>query len=512
MKEKFLKPEHKEFMDAVSFYNLYKLDDAINVFNAHHRKDRNGLSLLIEDGQTKNGEVVIINGVFHTKEHDILKLPQYEELTPFQVFLILQCNKNMQAAIMEIERKHMNRDIPYVRVGVDYFKIIMKPDRYSIERQELKRWTKTELVTDYGKKVTELIPKFDDFTIEPDNINYRDVIKSKNNIYRNLYAKFDHQPEPGEWKWTKILMEHVFGEQYEQGIKYMQWLYRAPKQILPILVLASKDRKTGKTTFINWINQIFGANATIINPSDLTSDFNGSYAGSNIIAIEETMLDKNTSIEKLKSITTAKYISVNKKHVDHYKVPFFGKVIIATNNVTNFARIDDEEIRFWTRLIPTIQYENLDIEDDLVREIPAFLNHLLELPMPEVKSRMGLAFEEIQNDVLDEVKKESKPTLFKEIMLAVMDYFDKEEMEDELKITLSELKSYFFPHDRQYNQAYIKKILIDHFHFPVVMDLQRYVPLTGGDKKRGRPYVFKRDMFENIEWENGEIKEDTVPF
>lgn len=512
MKEKFLKPEAKDFMDAVSFYNLYKLEDAVNIFNLFHKKNRNGQSLFIEDGKTKDNEVIVKDGLFHTKEHEILKLPQYEVLTPFQVFMILQANKNIQAAIMEIERKHMNRDIPYLRVGVDYFKLIEKPDRYGIDRQELKRWTKTELVTDYGKKITELIPKFDDFTIEPDNKNYRPVIKTKSNIYRNLYAKFDHVPKEGEWKWTKILLEHIFGEQYEQGIKYMQWLYLSPKQILPILVLASKDRKTGKTTYINWINQIFGSNATIINPSDLTSDFNGSYSTSNIIAIEETMIDKNTSIEKLKSITTAKYISVNKKHVDHYKIPFFGKVIIATNNVTNFARIDDEEIRFWIRLIPNVKYENLNIEDDLVKEIPAFLSYLQSIEMPEVKSRMGLSFDEITNDYLDEVKKESKPTLFKEIMISVTEIFDQNPDMEQFSMTLSEIKTLWFSYDKNYNSAYIKKILIEHYKFPVNIKPTYYTPLNSIEKKRGRVYTFRKDMFENIEWENGEPKPDSLPF
>jgi hypothetical protein len=511
MKEKFLKPENKEHMDAVTFYNLYKLDDAINLFNSCHRKNRDGKSLVIENGKTKNNEVVIENDLFITTEHEMLKLPPHETLTPFQVFLVLQANKNVLAAIMEIERKYMNRDIPFIRVGVDYYKVISKPDRYSISRQELKRWTKSELITDYGKKICELIPKYDDFTIEPSNLNYEPVIVTQNNVFRNLYSKFDHEPKYGDWKWSKILMEHVFGEQYEQGLKYMQWLYLNPKQILPILVLASKERKTGKTTFINWINQIFGANATIINPSDLTSDFNGSYSTSNIIAIEETMIDKSTSIEKLKSITTAKYISVNKKHIDHYKIPFFGKVIIATNNVINFARIDDEEIRFWIRLIPDVKYENLNIEDDLVKEIPAFLHHLKTLPPPVSHSRMGFLPDEIDNDILHEVKKESKPTLFKEILLKIIDYFDKDDAL-ELYMTLSDIKEYWFLNNHQYNTAYIKRILVDHFKFPENITPSYYIPINSAEKKRGRVYVFKREMFENIEWKNEELDNGTLPF
>lgn len=512
MKEKFLKPENKEHMDAVSFYNLYKLDDAINLFNSHHRRATKGGFLFIEDGKTKNGEVIIKDNIFITKEHENLKLPPHEILTPFQVFLVLQANKNMSAAIMEIERKYMNRDIPYLRVGVDYFKIIKKPDRYNIDREELKRWTKSELITDYGKKVCELIPKFDDFTIEPCNINYQPIIKTKHNIYRNLYYSFDHKPKKGEWKWTEILLRHIFGEQYEQGIKYMQWLYLMPRQILPILVLGSVERSTGKTTFINWCNQLFGANMTIINPSDLTSDFNGSYATCNVIAIEETMLDKDTSIEKLKSVNTAKYISVNKKHIDHHKIPFFGKIMIGTNKPSKFARIDKEEIRFWIRVVGHIQESNLNIEEDLVDEIPAFLHYLQSIPMPEIKSRMGFSPEEINNDDLEELKKESKPTLFKELMEKIIDYFDSNDA-NEFSMTLSDIKNFWFSHNHNYSMSYIKTILTDHFNMPKTPDLNYYYPISGNlEKKRGRIYKFSRDMFENIKWEFNDQNDGIIPF
>lgn len=515
MSENFLKPEHKDYMDAVTFYNKHKLDDAVNLFNACHRRNNKGLYLFLENNTTRDGEVVVKDGLFHTLNHDTLKLPANETLTPFQVFLILQANKNMQAAVMEIERKYMGRDIPYLRVGVDYYKIIKKPDRYAIDREELKRWTKSELVTDYGKKVTELIPKFDDFTIEPNNVSYQPIIKTKTNIYRNLYSKFEHVPAEGSFEWSELLLRHIFGEQYELGVKYMQCLYLMPKQILPILVLASEDRTTGKTTFINWCNQIFGGNATIINPSDLTSDFNGSYASCNVIAIEETMLDKNTSIEKLKSITTAKYISVNRKNIDHHKIPFFGKVIIATNNTRTFARIDDKEIRFWIRQIPEITTRNSDIETNLVNEIPAFLHHLSTLPPIDTsKSRMIFTPEEINNSVLEEVKKESKPTLFKEIMINVIEYFDANEVE-EIHMILDDIKKLWFHNKHDYSKNYIKKILVDHFHMPIVPENRYYVPIEGvfdRRKKKGRYYTFSREMFDNIEWNKYSDEVDKPPF
>ena len=45
-----------------------------------------------------------------------------------------------------------NQEVPYVRIGTDYFKIIHKPDRFGIDRKDLKKWTKDEIKQDHGNK------------------------------------------------------------------------------------------------------------------------------------------------------------------------------------------------------------------------------------------------------------------------------------------------------------------------------------------------------------------------
>ena len=51
------------------------------------------------------------------------------------------------------------KKVPYIRVGVDYFKVIEKDDRYGIQRKELKRWNKAEIIQDHDKKYLDLIAK-----------------------------------------------------------------------------------------------------------------------------------------------------------------------------------------------------------------------------------------------------------------------------------------------------------------------------------------------------------------
>jgi len=126
---------------------------------------------------------------------------------------------------------------------------------------------------------------------------------------------------------------------------------------------------TGKadreTTFLNWLNMIFGDNCVLINPSDLTSDFNSSYATANVIEIEETLIEKSITVEKLKALSTGKFVSVNEKFISNYKLPFFGKIILASNNEDKFAKVDDEEIRFFVRKVGKPKYKNHDVENDL---------------------------------------------------------------------------------------------------------------------------------------------------
>ena len=158
---------------------------------------------------------------------------------------------------------------PFIRVGINYFKIIEKKDRFGTKHTELKQWNKQEIVEDNGRAALKEVVKYDDFTIEPDNIKYKSAVDGCYNMYR----KFPHRPKAGSWKWTEILMKHIFGEQYEQGITYLQVCYTLPKQALPVLVLVSEKRQTGKSTFIDWMNAIFGNNMGIINPDDIGRDF-----------------------------------------------------------------------------------------------------------------------------------------------------------------------------------------------------------------------------------------------
>lgn len=383
---------------------------------------------------------------------------------------------------------------PYIRVGVDYWKIIIKKDRYGIERRELKRWTKDALLTDYKKAYLRQIPKYDDFIMVPDNLNYQPII----NNCCNLYSPFCHKPAPGEWIWTERLLRQVFAEQYELGMRYMQILYCYPKWSTVILVLVSSKQKTGKTTFCNWISMLFGSNTAIISSLDFQSAFNGHYATKNIVMIEETLFDKKITIERLKALATSKMLSINRKNVDQFNLEFFGKIILTSNYEDKFATVNTQETRFFVRKLGEYKFQNISIENNLLAEIPAFLDYLKSLPpVPDNIDRSGFTGEELRNEFLDAVKEESKYETGKELKIMITEYFDEHEDMKYFYASAKNLKEKFFFSDNRTGRAWLLRVLRDDFGMEKAEDLQRYTPFEDNtiQCKPGRPYLFKREDF-----------------
>jgi hypothetical protein len=301
-------------------------------------------------------------------------------------------------------------------------------------------------------------------------------------------------------------MQHVFGEQYHLGIRYLQALYLHPERMLPILVLVSKERQTGKTTFINWLNMIFQKNMVNINPEDLASSFNASYATKNIIAIEETLIEKSITVEKLKALATGKHLTVNQKFVNGYTLPFFGKIILASNNEDRFAKIDEEETRFFIRKLTAPKFTNHDIERNLIEEIPAFLYHLTQQPdINWTVDRSGFTIKELTNESLAEVKKESKSGLYKELMYLFIELFSNHpDGEIVLMATPTDIKEKWFRNNSRIDINYIARVLKNEYLILPAFKATRYYPFgirtleSGGFAKKvvGLPYTFTAQMFD----------------
>lgn len=489
LSEKIESLNNHEYSDPVSWYNYYKRDHSEFILNELGYTGQNNKLFLNEN----HCAIWYDNLLYFIEDSNNFKNNCY--YTPFQILVIIRFSGNYYAALNWICIYYLNENTPYLRIGVDYFKKIQKKDRFGIIGIDLKKWKKEEIKDDHGKSYLNKIPKFDNFCIEPDNFNYQPVI---DNCY-NLYHAFRHTESIGEIKWSRIIMDHIFGDQVILGYRYLQCLYLHPTRMLPILVLVSRERMTGKTTFLNWLNMIFGDNCVMINPSDLTSDFNSSYATANVIEIEETLIEKSLTVEKLKALATGKFVSVNEKFISNYKLPFFGKIILASNNEDKFAKVEEEEIRFFVRKCGMPKYKNHAIETDLRNEIPAFLKHLSSLPPVDFTvGRVPFTSEELKNDTLTAVKKESKTGLYKDIFERFTDLFCNDgRNNDSIFIVPVDIKERWYKNSHNIDIHYIRTVLKNEFNL-LPGKAVRYVPFGDGSSyssKVGTPYEIKRSIF-----------------
>jgi len=390
-----------------------------------------------------------------------LHLPENIEISHFEIFCQARFNGNWQGCANYINLQIMKQSIPFISIGGDYFRIIKRKNALGTETVKIKPYKKDEIKEEFGKAAIQLIPRFADYTNEPDNTeSYQQVHGEYYNVYNKVF--FKPTPKPKPFPHIQMMMQHIFGEQIDLGYKYLQCLYLHPKQILPILCLVSEKRDTGKTTFMDFIQMWLGENCVPLDPKALTDKFNSIYANKLMILVDETMLEKQSAIERLKSIATQKTMSVNMKFVAEYTVDFYGKIIIASNMIKKFMRIDEEEIRFWVRSIPEPKNKVTDILRKMNDEIPALLNYLHSLPEIDFsRSRMVFTKDEIKTDALNDVVKESYSGLRKELEILIQDHFNEYPNLSEFYATATDIKDKWFAHNNQIGRHYINSVLTE---------------------------------------------------
>lgn len=141
----------------------------------------------------------------------------------------------------------------FIRVGITLYKLVNQPRLNGGYVRKRIVWNNETLRQDYGKHYLATVPKYDGFCTVPEHVDYQSVVGT----FLNLYEPIDHQPHEGDFSSIRSLVEHIFGEQYELGVDYLQLLYLQPIQKLPILLLVSEERNTGKSTFLNFLKALF---------------------------------------------------------------------------------------------------------------------------------------------------------------------------------------------------------------------------------------------------------------
>lgn len=346
----------------------------------------------------------------------------------------------------------------YVRIGIDYYKItndiLSLSDGNTQFETNLVKWSKATIKDDFYKSedFVRRIEKYDGFCNIPENDpeKYRQtIIAEKNDVTSKLYNRYsviNHVPAQGQWRHINKLLHHIFDYKnldgdslYDFALDYIQLLYTKPYKHLPILCLVSKERGTGKTTFLNLLRAIFCENMRILDSARLTSNFNDHWAGKLVVAVDESFInmdEKNGAANKLKMIATNATIPCEGKGLKATEVANISKLILCSNDEKNFVKIDKEENRYCIVKVKHIEEEqDPNLVDKLVEEIPAFLYFIKhrQLYYPE-KSRLWFDERVFETEALQDIKVRTEAAYVKHIKDMITEQFY---MQEQVQIKLS---------------------------------------------------------------------------
>ena len=284
----------------------------------------------------------------------------------------------------------------YLRVGISFYKKIWKINPHKDPKHQkpellLEPWNIGEINRDYNnKQFINYIPKYDQFCNLPDNTDtYQRIIEIEHEgiVTKcfNMYNALNNEMKEGEWPNIEKFLKHIFqslntaGETlYEFGLDYIQLTYFNPKQRLPILCPVSRERNTGKSTFLNFLQLIFKENMSILDNERFTGKFTSHFVHKLIVALDEGFIpiEQKLMKERIKNYSTGRTVWLEAKGSNATEIYNFMHLIMCSNDETNFMQIDEGENRFCVLKVPTLSFDDPNILQKMEAEIPAFLYFL----------------------------------------------------------------------------------------------------------------------------------------
>lgn len=407
----------------------------------------------------------------------------------------------------------------YFRVGDYYYKFVMIPNQHkNLERVFMER-KKGTIIDDHDKLFLRHIPKYEAFCNVPDHVNFQQTMHGCFNVYSPLDFGPDEDECTTEDCPTIIsFLAHIFGHakcrygingsafecsSFDLGLDYMQLLYQRPDEKLPIICLVSKENNTGKSTFGNFLRLMLGANVAIVGNQDFAGDFNSHWATKLVVVCDETKIDKQHVVEKVKMLSTAKKIIINSKGKNQTEIDCFIKFVLISNNEDSFITASDEDIRFWVLKVPKLKEERPNIMDAFIDELPAFLSYLSRRKMATAKEgRMWFHPQLIRTDALKNLIDNSMPGAVKELRQFLKDMFLDFGLE-EIMMTRKALNKECFNNKHAAN--YLEKILKDN------LKVEPYHELEQEDGETIKKYRVLRYTYPKYEWRwTGENRQEPV--
>ena len=306
----------------------------------------------------------------------------------------------------------------------------------------------------------------------------------------NAFRKPNVKIEPGPFPMTKILLKHIFGDQLQLGYEYY-WVKRhRPTQALPALCLIG-DEDAGKSTIGEHQKMCF-ANSAPINIKVLEGSDSAYLFGTQDIIIEESnskgsskMSNPDAIVNQIKEMVTncGGEMTVKNLHKDAVPKPYFGKVLLFTNDRTPI-KMTGKATRFWVIRLYTPEKHDRFLEK-LKEEVGHFLWYLDNEFVPSrTKSKERLWFhpDEYWTIEKDVAKKHSGSHQAKAVKDALMQWFSENENEEVCYFDQKSMKDYIeLEFDYQFTKGDLKEVLTDELNWPINSRLSRTDSLSKPD-------------------------------
>lgn len=399
---------------------------------------------------------------------------------------------------MKVDEKEL---IPYLRVGTTIFKRVLMPLSNGRSLETLIPWNVETLRQDYGKDYIAQVPKYDGFCTIPSHTDYRREIHG----FLNRYEPISTVPAKGEFPHIRDFLGHIFGEQIEMGLDYLQLLYLRPLQRLPIVLLVSSERNTGKTTFLNFLKLIFEGNVTFNTNEDFRSQFNDDWTGKLLVCVDEVLLNRREDSERIKNLSTARSYKAEAKGRDRREVEFFGKFVLCSNNERNPVLIEAGETRYWVRRVPPLTHDNQNLLADMRRELPGFLFFLLHHKLStREESRMWFSPRLLATDALRRIIHYNRSKTEAEMLSIVRDIMEAETLV-EYRFDVSDMVNMLEVRGIRSDHPTVRRILSENWRLSPAPPTyyQRYTiayngEITRQESKTARVYTVTRELLEEL--------------
>ncbi len=356
--------------------------------------------------------------------------------------------------VKRIKHQHSDR---FIQVGDKHINIKRKILKNDIRIVEFVKYDKSAIVDSYGKWFLNEIDKYNDFIIEPLGYHqykqtvYKTVNGQKYKYY-NLYQPLPIRPSdkacPEDFPTILNYLHHISqgqstidkpkrGDKFTLLLDWFRAAYRYPKERLPMLILSTKERGTGKSTLLLLLQYIFAENSIVTNMTDLLGKFNSHNGDKTMVLLEEVRMegDKHIHNDMLKDLLTGYTRLLEPKGLPKYQVANYSRFAAVSNHEEKILPIDEETEDRFLVMKPGSLGDKRDpsVLDKMKKEVPFFLAYLLtsefthgqKLPNGEWKGEDRLWFREkdVKTEEFYKINDFSKSYIEKDITEYVKNIF-----------------------------------------------------------------------------------------